>query len=74
MLFLRTGRAIKRKSCNITIYGRPSISIDISETGYVGIGNKVITEVSGGDWDKIQWYISKNGAAKKNYLNMLTVR
>lgn len=58
----------KEKSCNITIYGRPSISIDISETGYVGIGNKVITEVSGGDWDKIQWYISKNGAAKKNYL------
>lgn len=58
----------KEKSCNITIYGRPSISIDISETGYIGIGNKVIAQVSGGDWDKIQWYISKNGAARKNYL------
>ncbi len=55
----------KKRNRNITIYGRPSISIDISETGYVGIGNKVITEVSGGDWDKIQWYISKTARQRK---------
>ena len=58
----------EEKSCKITIYDRAAISINIAEVGYVGIANKVIATVSNDEWDKIQWYISVNGGARKNYL------
>ena len=58
----------EEKSCKITIYDRVAISINIAEVGYVGIANKVIATVSNDEWEKIQWYISVNGGARKNYL------
>ncbi|MGN0107032.1 MAG: hypothetical protein ACI4A5_04960, partial [Hominilimicola sp.] len=55
-------------SCSVTIFDRTGISITMPETGYIGIGNKVITSISNDEWKNISWYISKDGGSRKNYL------
>jgi hypothetical protein len=55
------------RAYTISVTVHPSISITMPETGYIGIGNKVITSISNDEWTNISWYISQNGV-KKNYL------
>ena len=56
-------------SCLVTIFEHTGITLTMPETGYIGIGNKVITSISNDEWKNIKWYISKDGGSRKNYLD-----